>query len=359
MPASFFGLVLNNAHSIAAWPPFGPVPCTFYDATWNVVETARGVYNWTNFDLSVARAVAAGGQPYYSFGAGVPAWAGPATVAPPTDLQDLSDYASAVATRFAGRIKFYEVWNEPDTGSYTGDVATLVLMAQRVYSAVKAADPAALVLCPACVQQHGQTYLASFFTAGGGAYADAMNFHGYAEVGDTTPAESLPTIIAGFKSVFSTAGFGALDQYCSEIGLSGVTDAAHAAYLAKVFLLAASSGIKHLQFYSWDVNNSHKLWTNAAGMNATGIAYNEIRRWMLGANVAAGSANGNTWTVAITRPGGYSALAVWDASGGPSSYAPAASFTRYRSLDGTLAAVVGGAVTLGSPPILLENFSAW
>lgn len=357
--AAFFGIVSTNPHNVAYWPPFFPVPHTFYDAIWSTVETAKGVYNWANFDLAVNRIVNAGGQPYYSFGSGVPSWAGPASVAPPTDLQDLSDYVTQVAMRFAGKIKFYEVWNEPDTASYTGDVDTLVSMAQRVYNAVKAVDAAAIVLAPACVKLSGQTYLTNFLAAGGGAYADAMNFHGYAETGDTTPAESLPGIIAGFQSVFSAAGYGRLDQYCSEIGLSGATDTAHAAYLAKIFLLAWPTGIKHLQFYNWDVSNSHKLWAKATGMDGAGIAYQEVRKWMLGADVAASSTAGNIWSIPITRPSGYSALAVWDATGASSSYSVPSQYTQYRGLDGTVNAVVGGTVTLGIQPILLETGSVF
>jgi hypothetical protein len=55
----------------------------------------------------------------------------------------------------------------------------------------------------------------------------------------------------------------------------------------------------------------------------------------------------------LTRPGGYQALAVWNTNG-PSAYTAAATYTRYRDLDGNTVPITGP-ITIGYKPILLER----
>jgi len=78
------------------------------------------------------------------------------TYAPPDDIEDYGDYAYAVASRYRGRIRVYQVWNEPniypewgeqpvDPEGYTG----LLCLA---YRRIKEADPDAVVVSGALAQ---------------------------------------------------------------------------------------------------------------------------------------------------------------------------------------------------------------
>jgi beta-glucosidase/6-phospho-beta-glucosidase/beta-galactosidase len=46
----------------------------------------------------------------------------PGTFAPPDNLQDFADFVSAVVSRYKGRVRYYQLWNEPNIypewGSY-------------------------------------------------------------------------------------------------------------------------------------------------------------------------------------------------------------------------------------------------
>jgi polysaccharide biosynthesis protein PslG len=69
---------------------------------------------------------------------------------PPDQLNDWTDYLTALATRYKGRIQAYEIWNEPNLDREWGDKQpdpnAYASMLQASYTAIKAADPQALVV---------------------------------------------------------------------------------------------------------------------------------------------------------------------------------------------------------------------
>jgi hypothetical protein len=64
-------------------------------------------------------------------------------------------------------------------------------------------------------------------------------------------------------------------------------------------------------------------------------------------------ASNSTWTCALTRSGGYQAVAIWN-SAGTMSYTPAPQYTQYLDLAGHTNPV-NGSVTIGYNPILLVS----
>jgi len=69
---------------------------------------------------------------------------------PPDNPKDWTDFLSALASRYKGRIQAYEIWNEPNLDREWGDKPpdpnAYVAMLQASYQAIKAADPQALVI---------------------------------------------------------------------------------------------------------------------------------------------------------------------------------------------------------------------
>jgi hypothetical protein len=69
---------------------------------------------------------------------------------PPDDFQDFADYAEAVVTRYRGRIRFYQVWNEPNIypewGHRPVDPEGYTELLCLAYRRIKAADPDAAVI---------------------------------------------------------------------------------------------------------------------------------------------------------------------------------------------------------------------
>jgi hypothetical protein len=84
-----------------------------------------------------------------------PAWSRAAddsmgAFAPPDDFDDYANFAAAVAARYRGRIRFYQVWNEPNIYPEWGEQLVspegYTDLLCRAYRAIKAADPDAVVL---------------------------------------------------------------------------------------------------------------------------------------------------------------------------------------------------------------------
>ena len=84
-----------------------------------------------------------------------PAWSREAgtekgAFAPPDDLDDFGDYVATVVSRYRGRIRFYQIWNEPNIypewGHQPVDPEGYTEMLCLAYERVKEADPQAVVI---------------------------------------------------------------------------------------------------------------------------------------------------------------------------------------------------------------------
>ncbi len=112
---------------------------------------------------------------------------------PPNSIQDWIDYVSAVATRYKGKIHYYQIWNEPNLegewGSQPIDPRGYVDLLQAAYTTIKTIDPGAVVLLAglAPTEQRGPDnlsellFLQRVYDYGGAAYFDiaAAMVYGY------------------------------------------------------------------------------------------------------------------------------------------------------------------------------------
>jgi hypothetical protein len=69
---------------------------------------------------------------------------------PPDNMKDWTDFLTALAGRYKGRIQAYEIWNEPNLdrewGGKTPNANEYTAMLKSSYQAIKTADPQALVI---------------------------------------------------------------------------------------------------------------------------------------------------------------------------------------------------------------------
>lgn len=121
---------------------------------WRNIEVKnKGSFEWNEPD----RIVDAIGQSGLRIVARVdnqPNWAATSVTwpgsGPPDNPRDWTDYLTALATRYKGRIQAYEIWNEPNLdrewGNKKPDPSAYTTMLKSSYQAIKAADPQALVI---------------------------------------------------------------------------------------------------------------------------------------------------------------------------------------------------------------------
>lgn len=123
-----------------------------------------------------------------------PKWSWPAGATiptPPANVQDFVDYATAVATRYKGRLLHYQVWNEPNLypewGDQTVNAEAYTDMLCRTYHALKQVDPQIVVITGALgptIDLSGRNaydllYLQRMYQAGAGACFDVLSVQGY------------------------------------------------------------------------------------------------------------------------------------------------------------------------------------
>lgn len=143
------------------------------DIGWDLIEgSAPGQYDayWTGrIDTYVDMAVARGLKPLVTLYQ-TPAWARPAGTTnrtPPSDVASYARFARWAAARWAGKVRAWEVWNEPNLEEFWvgTDPVRYAQLVRAAYPAFKAGDPAALVVAGA-VSYNDDVWLRRMYAAG-------------------------------------------------------------------------------------------------------------------------------------------------------------------------------------------------
>jgi uncharacterized protein (TIGR03437 family) len=394
--APFFGMDVSGAVYTGAnpWPTvkFGSMRLWDTVTKWADINTAKGVFNFSTLDERLSKLIAENLSDVILTLGMTPAWIssnatnsscafvqqnGPGLCAPPRDLnadgtgtdQAWKDYITALANHLNGRIKHFELWNEPTESIFwTGTVAQLARMAKDAGPILKAVDPQAQLSTASPAPSPNwtdQSWMTQFLAAAGVSAVDLIAFHGNAA---GFPPEKIVSLVTSLKTALASSGASSLPLWNTEASWGDNTDLPdldlQAAYLARFYLLQAGLGVDRLFWYRWDSAARGTLWDATTGVHKAGIAYQQMYNWLVGAYVPGQCAlSGTVWTCTVTRPNGYRAQAVWDASQTcsngsctTSSYTPTSTYVRYRKLDGSAVTISSGSmVQIGAKPILLEN----
>ncbi len=121
-----------------------------------------------------------------------PGW----TMAPPDNYEDYGDFVYAVVSRYKGRIRYYQLWNEPNIypewGDQPADPAAFVALLKIGYLRAKEADPDCVIIAAGLAQTTEETpaefkprnmsdllYLQKMYEAGVRGYFDIMGAQVY------------------------------------------------------------------------------------------------------------------------------------------------------------------------------------
>ena len=396
IPPQFFGFHVCPATYAGgnAWPTvnFGSMRLWDTQTKWADIHKAPGVFDFTKLDAKLATLGAHNiSDAILTFGA-TPHWIssdpnnwncsyapenGAGVCDPPRDLnpdgtgtdQTWKDFITALAKHLNGRIKYFELWNEPtDPLQWHGTIAQLARMAKDASPILKAVDSQAKLTTGSAVGNllwSAKDWMQQFLKAAGAQSIDIVAFHGYVGV---RPPEEIIAIFNGVLQAVIANGGSNLPVWDSEaswgkdvIQLDPDLDAA---YVARFYLLRAGLGIDRLYWYRWDSPERGTLWDPATGIRPSGTAYQQTYNWLVGAKMNGPcTAQGTVWTCKITRSGNFRALAVWDSSGTCSNgsctttnYTPDSSYIGYKTLDSGMATIrPGSPVKIGAKPILLVN----
>ncbi len=179
--------------------------------SWQDVEGAGpGRYEWSAADRIVDEAEQAGVHLVFRVDH-PPAWAVPepdersASAPLPVDLEILGDFCHTLAERYRGRVRGYQVWNEPNLArEWNGlppDPAGYAALLRACYLGIKTADPDALVISAGLAPTGSgppealpdEEFLIGIYEAGAQPYFDllGLNAPGY-----KAPPEISPDVAA-------------------------------------------------------------------------------------------------------------------------------------------------------------------
>jgi hypothetical protein len=121
-----------------------------------------------------------------------------------TDLKTVDRFVETLATRYRGKINYYELWNEQDFAPYwkgKPDAAEYLEFVKVAYPAIKRGNPKATVLMGGLANPTDDKWLKDFYRLGGDQYFDVMNIHVYPVFG--TLENALRTV-RGKKPIWIT-----------------------------------------------------------------------------------------------------------------------------------------------------------
>lgn len=239
---------------------------------WSRLTPSQGVYLWqtnANVDALFDHWRALGKRMIYDLQS-TPDWASSGTVqdpwgviggnVAPDSLQHLTDFMTALLTRYGDVIRAVDVWNEPSfgmpSGFFIGTAASMVQIAATIRAVIDAVDPTIKLLAPAYD-------LDEFLAAGGGQYVDACTTHSYGcGVGYSQSSVDLAYYILRQRQIMAKHSLSALPLWETERGFTGSPaqlpgvlamigdENAVAVETKRIFMVEAALGMRVCVLYS-------------------------------------------------------------------------------------------------------------
>jgi len=189
-------------------PPLG-VKKIRLQAGWAKTEQARGVYDWKWLDEVIDYALANGLEPWLEASYGNPVYEGGggnnllnSLMTSPEGYAAWDRWVEAMATRYRGKVKEWEIWNEPDHPLQKIEPETIAELNIRTALIIKRISPEARIAALAFASNSNTLYLDRFLKvisdAGKLDLFQWVSYHSY----DMRPEDSYPGV-ARLKEVMA------------------------------------------------------------------------------------------------------------------------------------------------------------
>jgi hypothetical protein len=265
-------------------------------------------------------------------------------------------FVREVGTRFGGRIRYWEIWNEPDCVCfYVGTVQQLVELTRIASEELRAIDPSHRIVGPAFTDQ-GLAMMDAFYAAGGGRWVDVVAWHQY----NRFPPEADTVRIRAARAIMQKHGIADKPLWTTEGHAVAHPSASDAAILARTYLTLWLYGVSSFAWYAWDIAQYTPLeghpptdWVTLTDtsnrIRPAGVAYRELQDWLVGARATSFEIRGDAWLVGTDR-----GWIVWAAGRDAAPWPVPAAVARMRRLDGSSAPVTGATYTPQPEPVFFQ-----
>ncbi|MBU1481740.1 MAG: cellulase family glycosylhydrolase [Gammaproteobacteria bacterium] len=391
---TFFGLHMGwpvVAPYVANFPsvPVGTWRAMLPQLHWFSLESSKGEWHFDKLDIAMRLMESRGVDVLFALGE-TPHWAssnrsvkGPykyGSYAPPSHLADWENYVRTVALRYQGRIRHYELWNEPTVREVDGAKAhftagQLVELGQAAHRIIKEIDPQARLTSPAMVGgEKGVARMDAYLAAGGDKCTDIVSFHYYGL------PEQIPQYHTALLKVMARHGLTQLPVWNTEFGYLIADPATSpdtypigggsfsrilpqteaAAWLARSLIIAASLGIERFYWFMWD--GKYLGLTHFVGhkINAAGVAYGTVAGWLTGRQIGEVQRTGGVDFCLLVEHGKMIGRLIWAHDYGPMRWNIPKSWNAagMESLDGVSRKIFPtDDIELWASPVLIRSLS--
>ncbi|WP_047193325.1 glycosyl hydrolase [Caldimonas brevitalea] len=387
IPDTLFGMHVNKLGRHQNYPQVGHHVVRLWNTgtTWRDLEPSRGVWSWASgsgggkrLDMYVdfVKRNDPNAAILYTLGQ-TPAWAsstpsekglyGYGAAGAPANMNDWRNYVREVARRYAGKIKYFELWNEPDyQPHYNGTMQQMVEMARIAHEEVKAVDPTNVLVSPGVTSGQGMGFLNNFLAAGGGAHVDNIGYHWYFS---TSPEKLAPMIGnvrqmmnnygVGNKPLWNTEGAPGCDALTTTCATFVPTQQQVRSSTARALMIMWAKGVSNFNYHIWEsgdalarmVEDDFRTPTEAS------TSYSTMVSWMRGARLLdAYALNGQVYVFKLQRGTEYQYV-LWSTVEGQQVQLPDAwTVSTAATLQNTSSALPASRrITLGLEPVMLRR----
>lgn len=195
-----------------------------FDFIWSDIEREQGKFDYAKYDRIVdlmnKSGVEISGLLSYSVD-----WAssgpGHEFFYRPKDNKDFINYVQSTVRRYKGKVKYWEIWNEPDSRTYwrpQDSLKSYAVLLQQSYKAIKEIDGSCQVVMGGLEEGYRLDWL---YQAGAKGYFDIANFHI-----NIQPTSSAGVTAVGmarkFRLILEKNGDGDKPIWITELGCPGV-----------------------------------------------------------------------------------------------------------------------------------------
>lgn len=339
LPASYLGMHIHHADAGTRWPAAGFGSWRLWDAgvAWPDLEPERGRWNFARLDRYVAMANLAHVEILLPLGLS-PAWVSarpqerssyaPGNAAEPRDMAAWRNYVRTVAQRYKGRIRDFEIWNEPnESGFFSGSLQQLVDLTCAAHAELKAASSGNRVVSPAMIGEGREPQLlAEFLRLGGSKCVDIVAYHFYVPKG--APEATLP-LVRRVREAMKQGGAGDLPLWNTEAGwwienTDGTPESAadrrwrrvgaaeSAAYVARALIVGRAAGLQRYYWYAWDNTSMGLIEPSTGALKPGAAAFATLARWLAGSDIEGCDEQSGRWVCRlIGSEGNLRGYIVW------------------------------------------------
>ena len=258
----------------APWPVVRPRAVRLWDCgvTWRHLHLAPDVIDWAPLDRVVDVARANGATDLLYVIAATPQWAardphaahaapwlGAGSNSPPASPGPFTSFVAALASRYAGRIGTYQVWNEPQLQDFwAGDMTTLADLTKRAARIIRDRDPRARIASAPVLprpssggMKRGSKYLTALGKAGWPI--DIHTAHLYPEIG--TGAQRWRWMLDEWAGGLRSVKAPHLPRWVTETNMNllggPLPDPTQLLAVTRIGRIADARGIARVYWYAW------------------------------------------------------------------------------------------------------------